>query len=983
MHTTNISSDSINLKFINMFRPVKIYLSLILLLILGGVFVNKSDCQIISDELKKKVGDAVLKRAKDEAVKALKKEKEGFASADLNLAESFTDNSGMYENKEKGARLKEILVKGGYYSLSHEDIDAKDQAHGLNEGGEMLYASGSYNLAEKSYKQALQILESGGFQNTPDYSLVLSNLGLVYHTSGQYNLAEQYSTQAMKMRMSDVNDLKGLGASYNNIGVLYKDQGKYAESESYLNKALDLIQKSEGTGTTYAIVENNLAILFQSTGKYQDAEQLLLKALNLAGNDLKEKSPNYIRMKVNLALLYQLQERYPEAEKIYLDAIEIKKRRLGTNHPDYAVLLQNLASLYQLKGEYSKVESNLNAALAIYKKKFGEQHPSVASCMYDLARYFQFTGQADKAMPLLTKAIQIQKDKLGIHHPSYAASLNALAILYWQQKDFNNASEKYREVLNEYLYQIQNYFPAMSEYDKTKFWDKIGPRFVHFNSFVVDALDKIPALAGDMYNYHIATKAILFSATNKMKKNILGSKDAQLIGKYKSWTDLKEYLAKLYTLSREELKQDKINLDSMENASNNLEKELSQMSDAFSKNISKKTISWEDIASSLAANEGCVEIIRFKKFNGPIEDTAVYYGALILKKGASSPSLVLFRHGNDMENSQILAYRQAMQNSSKKAPFYKTYWGEIGEKTADVKTLYVSLDGVYNQISLNTLQKNEGGFLVDEKDIYYITNTNELIGLKKMALQKTNPFGNKKAVLFGNPNYARGLDLNQLKQSPLPELPGTAVEIQKVSQILKATNWIQEIYKRDAATKDKLRSVQSPTVLHIATHGFFLSDLPDAGGNKVFGIEPVRAAQNPLLRSGLMFTGADNTIQQLGQSGNPDKDDGILNAYEALMLNLENTELVVLSACETGLGETKNGEGVYGLQRAFRIAGTSALMISLWEVSDEVTQKLMTSFYINWIQLKDKHKAFLKAQLEIKAKNPEPFFWGAFILVGN
>jgi CHAT domain-containing protein len=324
-----------------------------------------------------------------------------------------------------------------------------------------------------------------------------------------------------------------------------------------------------------------------------------------------------------------------------------------------------------------------------------------------------------------------------------------------------------------------------------------------------------------------------------------------------------------------------------------------------------------------------------------------------------------------------------MQNAAKIAPFYKTFWGDIGEKTSDLKLLYVSLDGVYNQISLNTLQKNDGGFLIDEKDIFYLTNTNEIIDLKKMAQQKSNPFGNKKAVLFGNPNYAKGLDYNLVKQTPLPELPGTAIEIQKVSQILKATNWKQEIYKRDDATKDKVKAVQSPTVLHIATHGFFLSDLPDAGGNKVFGIEPVRAAQNPLLRSGLMFTGADNTIQQLGQTGNSDKDDGILNAYEALMLNLENTELVVLSACETGLGETKNGEGVYGLQRAFRIAGTSALMISLWEVSDEVTQKLMTSFYINWTQLKDKHKAFLKAQLEIKAKNPEPFYWGAFILVGN
>ena len=934
-------------------------------------------------QLVDKLLDKGQKVLKEEAVKIFKSTKDKYSSADLNLAVSFSDNSGMYETKEKGARLMQALATGGILALSPESYDAKAKAHDLIEGSEIAYASGSYNIAQKGFNEALQTLENANLQNTTDYSLLISDMGLLFHTTGQYNMAEQYYTAAMNLRMADAKDLQGLGASYNNIGVLYNNQGKYKESESYLNKAIELLQKDEKSSSFYSIVLNNLAILYQSTGKYKDAEQLLLKSLEKAGPDLQEKSPNYIRIKVNLALLYQLQERYPEAEKIYLDAIQIKKRQIGTKHPDYAVLLQHVASLYMIKKEYSKVESNLNDALTIYKKKFGENHPSVASVLYDLARFYQFTNQVEKSMPLLTKAIQIQKDKLGIHHPSYAASLDALAVLYWQQKDYSSAYDKYKEVLNEYLYQIQNYFPSMSEYDKTKYWDNIGPRFVHFNSFVCDALEKIPSLTGDMYNYHIATKAILFSATSKMKRDILGSKNPQLIAKYKNWTDLKEYIAKLYTFSREDLQKDKINLDSLENASNNMEKELAQMSDAFSKNIGKKASGWQDIAAALGPSEACVEIIRFNKFNGPIQDTAVYYAALVLKKGIVSPYLVIFRNGNDMENAQIQAYRKAMQNSAKKAPFYNTFWGEIGEKTKDIKTIYASLDGVYNQISLNTLQKNEGGFLVDEKDIYYITNSNELIGMKKAAQQKTSPFGSKKAVLFGNPHYAKGLDMNLVKQSPLPELPGTAVEVQKVSQILKAVNWTQEIYKRDDATKDKVRAVKSPTVLHIATHGFFLSDLPDADGNKVFGIEPVKAAQNPLLRSGLMFSGADNTIQQLGQTGSSEKDDGILNAYEALMLNLENTELVVLSACETGLGETKNGEGVYGLQRAFRIAGTSALMISLWEVSDEVTQKLMTSFYINWTQLKDKHKAFLKAQQEIKAKNPEPFFWGAFILVGN
>jgi len=144
-----------------------------------------------------------------------------------------------------------------------------------------------------------------------------------------------------------------------------------------------------------------------------------------------------------------------------------------------------------------------------------------------------------------------------------------------------------------------------------------------------------------------------------------------------------------------------------------------------------------------------------------------------------------------------------------------------------------------------------------------------------------------------------------------------------------------------------------------------------------------KAKENPLLRSGLMFTGADNTIQQIGNPENKSSDDGILNAYEAMLLKLNNTELVVLSACETGLGEIVNGEGVYGLQRAFQIAGSKSIMMSLWQVSDEVTQLLMTKFYQNYIASGNKLEAFKQAQRDIKEKYPAPFYWGAFILMNN
>ena len=170
-----------------------------------------------------------------------------------------------------------------------------------------------------------------------------------------------------------------------------------------------------------------------------------------------------------------------------------------------------------------------------------------------------------------------------------------------------------------------------------------------------------------------------------------------------------------------------------------------------------------------------------------------------------------------------------------------------------------------------------------------------------------------------------------------------------------------------------------PTVLHIATHGFFVDEQSKSGTFNL-GTNTEYASQNPLLRSGIILSGASNFIQH---NYKLDDENGILTAYEAANLNLENTELAVLSACETGKGEVQNGEGVYGLQRAFQTAGAQAIIMSLWKVDDTATQELMSAFYQSWMQGKTKAEAFRKAQLDLKSKYPHPYYWGAFVMMGN
>jgi CHAT domain-containing protein len=219
--------------------------------------------------------------------------------------------------------------------------------------------------------------------------------------------------------------------------------------------------------------------------------------------------------------------------------------------------------------------------------------------------------------------------------------------------------------------------------------------------------------------------------------------------------------------------------------------------------------------------------------------------------------------------------------------------------------------------------------------------------------------------------------------STITELPGTNVEVASIESVMKPLKYDVRKYITTEATEERLKAVSSPTILHIATHGFFLNDLEENGDGETRGFTGItdrKLKENPLLRSGLLLAGSGKTIA--GQR-NPDVEDGILTAYEAMNLDLNTTELVVMSACETGLGEIKSGEGVYGLQRAFRSAGAQSVLMSLWKVDDGATQELMSNFYKQWLTSGNKQISFRDAQLKIRQRFNHPYYWGAFVMVGQ
>ncbi|MFM7488349.1 MAG: CHAT domain-containing protein, partial [Cytophagales bacterium] len=231
------------------------------------------------------------------------------------------------------------------------------------------------------------------------------------------------------------------------------------------------------------------------------------------------------------------------------------------------------------------------------------------------------------------------------------------------------------------------------------------------------------------------------------------------------------------------------------------------------------------------------------------------------------------------------------------------------------------------------------------------------------------------ATLFGNPTFY----VTASNSNAIPSLPGTEKEVNELQDILEQKGWKTFEYLNKSATEERVKEQESPKVFHIATHGFYLSNSEGDDAKQMISGE-AQLAQNPLLKCGLLLRGAGDVMDK--SSYNYNIESGILTAYEAMSLNLDKTDLVVLSACETGLGDVSNGEGVYGLQRAFLVAGAKVLIMSMFKVDDEATQKLILNFYKKWLTTGNMRQSFVDAKKELRVEYPEPIYWGAFMMIG-
>lgn len=796
----------------------------------------------------------------------------------------------------------------------------------------------------------------------------LANFAIAVNSQGKRDLSEFFVDQAITYFREEIGTTSiALASLYNNKAVIAQANGRYIEAEDYFSKSDEILiknGKSESLGR--AIITSNKALLFNEIGQFDEARLAIREAPVLAAGALRERGRDNTSFKINEGLIEYSSGNYESAEQIFREVLELKRKRLAKNQTDVANVENYLAGVLMEKGTTEEVPALLADALRIFEKKYGRTHRAYIKTKQNLGRYQLFSGDFGNAAATLDEVERLYLEAFGDKHPDYLSSLEDLAVVSWKQGFFESASMQFSKVISTNLELVEEYFGAMSEYEKGQYWAKVRPSILKFYAYAIERGKQDPSLLTEAYNIHLKTKGILLSASTKVREQILNSDNAELKEVYRSWVAAKEELILYYTYSKKQLTEQKINLGSIEAKANGLEKELSRMSTEFAASNKLPTTTLAEVKSKLGSNDSAIEIIGFTAFDRSFT-TDKNYAFLLATPASEHPELVVLENGLDLDQKYAKAYRKMVQIKADDRITYDKFWKPIDEKLAGKENVHLSLDGVYYQVNIGALKRADNTYVSDAFNLHLYSSTRDLVKAGSTSS------GARKADFFGFPDYgAKGL---------LVALPGTKVEIDAVSEITKAKGYTTNIFTQKQASEENFKKINSPSLLHIATHGFFLQE-SQSTGDKVFGIEVNQAKDNPLLRSGLMLADAEQTMETATQGTEASSaNNGVLTAYEVITLDLKNTDLVVLSACETGLGEIKSGEGVYGLQRAFQVAGAESVIMSLWKVSDEATKQLMTTFYEEWMSGKDKEQAFFTAQKSLRKDFPEPYYWGAFVML--
>ena len=930
-----------------------------------------------------------------------------------------------------------------------------DTATSLNNLAELYRTMGAYEKAAPLYKRSLEIREKTVGPEHPETAAVLNNLALLYYTIGTYDKAESLYKRSLTINEKALGpELPNTALSLNNLALLYFTIGAYDKAEPLYRRSLAIREKAlraEHPDTAQSL--NNLALLYFTMGAYDKAEPLYRRSLAIHEKELGPEHPNTALSLNNLAELYTTMGDYEKAEPLYERSLIINEKALGMEHPDTAQSLNNMAVLYKITGVFDKAEPLFKRALVIREKALGPEHPNTALSLNNLAELYRTMGDYEKAESLYERSLIINQKALGLEHPDIALSLNNLAVLYMDLGAYDKAERLYRYTLAIYertigpehpdisavlnnlaaLYAIQesngdalNFMERAQRVDRKLIEQILGfapetqqaklmvmreHKFFAYISLIMQRFPDNPKAIRNALDIWLARKGILLEAQKRIQDVLAAGDNPHAQEIFTKLIGIRQELARLVlgVPGKEGPKTYQKRIADLTNQKEILEGQLSRLSRSFAQQRRTRIATTATVASALPTGAILIEMARIRDLDFKTGKWGTSrYLAFVLSPGKDSDVSLIDLGDAENIDQNAAGFKKSLGNS-KTPPYlltkqsndlYRLIFAPLTSTIGESKQIFLSPDGSLNLIPFEALQDDKGRYLIETHTFHYVSAGRDIAGYG-MIKEK-----GRKALLMGDPDFdlvakqTKGENQRPLTRSRnmqginFSRLPGTKEEVDAIAAILGRS--ASDTYTGVNARESVLMKSKSPRILHLATHGFFLSDqdwssmmdeksrgITITAKDKPSPKKPVNI-ENPFLRAGLALAGANRSLAQEGVN------EGILTAEKILGLNLRGTDLVVLSACETGMGDVKNGEGVYGLRRAFTQAGAKSLVMSLWEVPDKETKELMVSFYKNLQSGKMNRaaalrNAALKQRETVKARYgyDNPYYWGAFVFLGE
>ena len=864
---------------------------------------------------------------------------------------------------------------------NHSDVVAS-----LISLGAIFTAKGELDQSEKFIARTLDVAQP----ETLQFAAGLELLGRLRFRQGRLTDAQQANEKALVIRIALAGQESLLTSdSLLRAAWIYRDLNDRPKADESFRRTMLIREKLFGeNNAVVAQALNDYGLFYFGGGDYKNALALLNRALAIYEKVLPPKNRLIGVVLNNLGLVAWRSGDPAKAKANYLRALSIFEEADGSVSDGVGNISHNLGILYKEDSELKKAEEFYSKALAIFEKLYGEYHSGTSNALSSLGILYGSSGEYDRAEKYFVRAHSINEKLRGPFNHSTNLSLRNLARVYAAKGDIDRAVDFQTRISDVEDRIMPLNLSIGSERQKIAYYGQLQTfdRVITLSAVTAPKNELASELA---VNTILRRKGRILDALAEnvtALRNRFDKNDQALLDRL---SDVNSRLSSLILGGQKKLSEKDFQgqISSLENEREKTEEEISRVSAGFYQPSNPVTIA--AVQAALPKDAALIEFSVYRPYNWKTESDETGYGepryiAYILRGsgklawkdlGASKPI-----------DKAIKEFRIALRDA--KRADVKKFSRAVDEKLmqpiraflGDATHLLVAPDGQLNLIPFEALVDEQNRYLVENYSVSYLSSGRDL--LRKRNAAETN----NKPLLISNPlfgvydlsgvssendsnsrkeNSKLSADSNRFLKSYFSPIAGTAQETSEIQTLFpEALNLTS-----DRATESELKHAVAPKILHIATHGFFLPDEDESDNQS--------GSENPLLRSGLAFAGANQA-----KTGN---DDGILTALEASGLNLWGTKLVVLSACDTGLGEVKNGEGVFGLRRAFTLAGTETLMMSLWAVSDFATRELMIDYYKNLKLGMGRGEALRRVQLKMlkKPNRQHPFYWASFIQSGE